>query len=90
MYWWINANSNDKKQDYFTLWNIKRGEETFKCSEKEKTMGKRSAGERSVTGRSEGKLEGISVQTLGGESLALLKGFEAAQISNTALVASRA
>lgn len=43
-----------------------------------------------MTGQSEGKIEGISVQTLGGESLALLKGFEAAQISNTALVASRA
>lgn len=38
-------------------------------------------------GRSEGKIMGISVQALGGESL---KGFEAAQISNTALAASRA
>lgn len=75
-----------KWQDYFTLWKIKRREETFKCSKKLE----RRAGWRSVTGRSEGKIEGISVRARGGESLARLKGFEAAQISNTALVASRA
>ncbi len=71
-----------KWQDYFILWKIKRREETFKFLKKIKW--------RSVTGRSEGKIEGISVRARRGESLARLKGFEAAQISNTALVASRA
>ncbi len=71
-----------KWQDYFILWKIKRREETFKFLKKIKW--------RSVTGRSEGKIEGISVRARGGESLARLKGFEAAQISNTALVTSRA